>query len=165
MPWARLSISGVESGTNPETPPKRSQTQSKFWISRFCMVGDPQTLKNEACSVPKRVSELCYPQHGWYSFSFWSRPLHTKQSELVMKFLTVPGRLWPFPTHYWNPLQGTFWCKAPSKNPSENPCWKRQKVGLPRIRALWFMTAKRAPVSEAAGWPVRCPLRWPVSFF
>ena len=71
VPWVRLSISGVKSGTHLETPWKRSQ--SKFRISRFRTVGDPQTLENKADSLP---SELCYPQYGWYLFLFWKAPPH-----------------------------------------------------------------------------------------
>ena len=62
------------SRTNSETPRKRSQ--SKFWISRFRTVGDPETLENKADSLPRLISELCYPQYGWYPFLFWKGPLH-----------------------------------------------------------------------------------------
>ena len=74
VPRVRLSISGVKPGTNPETPWKRSQ--SKFWISRFRTVGDPETLENKGDSLPRLISELCYPQYGWYPFLFWKGPLH-----------------------------------------------------------------------------------------
>ena len=74
VPRVRLSISGVKSGTNPETLWKRSQ--SKFWISRFGTVGDPQTLENKTDSFPRLISELCYPQYSWYPFLFWKGPLH-----------------------------------------------------------------------------------------
>ena len=70
----RLSISGVKSGTDLETPRKRSQ--SKFWISRFRAVGDPKALENTGNSLPRFISELCYPQYGWYPFLFWKGPLH-----------------------------------------------------------------------------------------
>ena len=74
MPRVRLSISGVKSRTNPETPWKRSQC--KFWISRFRTVGDPQTLENKAYSLPRLISEFCYPEYGWYPFLFWKAPLY-----------------------------------------------------------------------------------------
>ena len=35
-----------------------------------------QTLGNKAYSLPRLVSELCYPQYGWYRFHFWRGPLH-----------------------------------------------------------------------------------------
>ena len=44
--------------------------------SRFRTVGDPQTLENKADSLPRLVSELCYPQYGWYRFFFWKGTLH-----------------------------------------------------------------------------------------
>ena len=56
VPQVQLSVSGVKSGTNLETPWKRSQ--SKFWVSRFRTVGDPQTLENKADSLPRFNSEL-----------------------------------------------------------------------------------------------------------
>ena len=74
VPRIRLSIFGVNSSTNPETPWKRSQTE--VWISKFRMVGDPQPLANKADSLPRFISELCYPQYGWYPFLFWKGPLH-----------------------------------------------------------------------------------------
>ena len=57
-----------------ETPRKRSQ--SKFRISKFRTVGDPQTLENKAEPLPRLISELCYPQYGWYRFLFWKGPFH-----------------------------------------------------------------------------------------
>ena len=74
VPRVRLSISGVKSGTNPETP--RKSSQSKFRISRFRTVGDPETLENKGDSLPRLISELCYSQYGWYPFLFWKGPLH-----------------------------------------------------------------------------------------
>ena len=85
VPRVWLRISGVKSGTIPETPWKRSQ--SKFRISRFRTVEDPQTLENKADSLPRLISELCYSQYGWDPFLFWKAP-STEQPELVMKFLT-----------------------------------------------------------------------------
>ena len=42
----------------------------------FRTVGDPQTLENKAESLPRLISELRYPQYGWYRFLFWKGPLH-----------------------------------------------------------------------------------------
>ena len=82
------SVSGAKSGTKPATPRKLSQ--SKFWISRFRTVGDPQTLENKADTLSRLIPELCYPQYNWYCFLFGRAP-SMEQPELVMKFLTVLG--------------------------------------------------------------------------
>ena len=70
---------------NPETPQKRSQ--SKFWISSFSMAGDPQALEKKAYSLPRLVSEFCYPQYGWCRFLL-SRAPSMEQPELVVRFLS-----------------------------------------------------------------------------
>ena len=69
MPRVRFSLSRPTCGANPEV--LRKHPESKFWISRLCTVGDPQTLKNKAYSVPRGISELCYPQYGWSRLLFW----------------------------------------------------------------------------------------------
>ena len=54
--------------------------------------------ENKADSLPRLVSELCYPRYGWYRFLFGRVP-SMEQPELVMKFLTVLGI----------PLMSVFW--------------------------------------------------------
>ena len=89
VPRVRLSISGVKSGTNPEAPRKRSQ--SKFWFSKFRTVGDPKTLENKWDSLPRLISELCYPQYGWYPFPFLEGPSSWNSQSWSWNFLTVLG--------------------------------------------------------------------------
>ena len=74
---------------NPETPRKRSQ--SKFWISRFRTVGDPQTLENKADSLSRFISENCATPVRLVPFPFLEGPPRLEQPELVMKFLTILG--------------------------------------------------------------------------
>ena len=76
VPRVRFSISGTKSGANPEPETPRKRSRSKFRISRFRTVGDPETVENTGDSLPRFISELCYPQYGWYPFLFWKGPLH-----------------------------------------------------------------------------------------
>ena len=64
-----------------------------------------QTLENKADSLPRLISELCYPQYGWYPFLFWKGP-SMEQPELVMKFLTVLGA----PLNWLNPKVARLSC-------------------------------------------------------
>ena len=119
VPRVRLSISRAKSGTNPETPRKRSQ--SKFWISRFRTVWDPKTLENKGDSLPKLISELCYPQYGLYPFIFWRAPF-MEQPELVMKFLTLLGA--PLSCHrqfFVGPFWGVIWGQMCAKLQKNRP--------------------------------------------
>ena len=58
--------------------------------SRFRTVGDPQTLEDKADSLPRLISEWCYPSTVG-NLSFFGRAPSMEQPELVMKFLTALG--------------------------------------------------------------------------
>ena len=49
-------------------------------------VGDPQTVENKADSLPRLISELCYPQYGWDPFLFWKGPLWEGKEGLTCHF-------------------------------------------------------------------------------
>ena len=34
-----------------------------------------ETLEDKGDSLPRLISEMCYPQYGWYPFLFWKGPL------------------------------------------------------------------------------------------
>ena len=48
--------------------------------AKFRTAGDPQALENNAYLLSRKVSEVRYPQYGWYRFLFWRGSLQ----ELVM---------------------------------------------------------------------------------
>ena len=73
-----------KSGNTPKTLSEQI-LNFQVWIPK------PWKIKHIP-SVPRRVSKLCDPQHGSYRF-FLCRGPSMKQSELVMKFLTILGAL------------------------------------------------------------------------
>ena len=140
VPRVRFSISGIKSGANPETPRKLSQ--SEFWISRFRTVGDPETLENKADSLPRLISEMCYPEYGWDPFLFWKGPLHGTV-RAGYEFPNSTGgtsekTLCPEPTWFCNGKSccGIFWpdfFKPFQVVPLQPKSWRKQ---LENIRGL-----------------------------
>ena len=115
----------MKSGTNPETPWKRSQ--SKFCISRFRTVGDPQTLENKADSLSQTNFGIVLPPVRLGPFPFFGRAPSMEQPELVMKFLTVLG------AHLRHSLS-----HPPNEKPGNHPNFRENALGVKRpFSELW----------------------------
>ena len=59
-----------KSGNTPET---LSEQILNFQVSYGWSSRNPE---NKGDSLPRLISELCYPQHNWYPSFFWKGPFH-----------------------------------------------------------------------------------------